>query len=104
MPPYHGRMIEIPIRRLRALFAYDPVSGLLTRRVGVGKVRAGASVGAIQKTNGTYVRLVVCVDRKVVKVHRLIWAIVRGAWSKKEIDHINGNPLDNRISNLREAD
>lgn len=35
--------------------------------------------------------------------HRVIWAIVYGAWPERLIDHINMNPSDNRISNLREA-
>lgn len=33
--------------------------------------------------------------------HRIIWAIVYGAWPAGQIDHINGNRADNRISNLR---
>jgi hypothetical protein len=35
--------------------------------------------------------------------HRVIWAIYTGAWPRETIDHINGNPSDNRIANLREA-
>ncbi len=36
-----------------------------------------------------------------LKAHRVIWAIVHGAWPDGEIDHINGDTLDNRIVNLR---
>jgi hypothetical protein len=35
--------------------------------------------------------------------HRVVWALVTGSWPKAQIDHINGNTSDNRISNLREA-
>ena len=35
------------------------------------------------------------------KAHRVIWAIVHGEWPQGEIDHINGDPADNRIQNLR---
>lgn len=35
--------------------------------------------------------------------HHVIWAFVYGQFPTGEIDHINGNPADNSISNLRVA-
>lgn len=35
--------------------------------------------------------------------HRVIWAMEMGEWPRNEIDHINGNRMDNRIVNLRAA-
>jgi len=36
--------------------------------------------------------------------HRLAWLMVHGDWPITNLDHISGDPSDNRISNLRLAD
>ena len=35
--------------------------------------------------------------------HRIAWLIYYGEWPKNEIDHINQDPTDNRIENLRDV-
>jgi len=37
-------------------------------------------------------------------IHRLVWLMEHGYWPKQPIDHINGDPLDNRVENLRMVD
>jgi hypothetical protein len=44
------------------------------------------------------------VNGKMHKAHRLAWAFVYGEFPEQHIDHINGNPSDNRLCNLRLAD
>lgn len=33
--------------------------------------------------------------------HRVIWAMMNGAWPKDQIDHIDGDRANNRLENLR---
>lgn len=40
---------------------------------------------------------------KKMMAHRVIWAMVRGKWPSGVIDHIDRNPRNNRISNLRDV-
>lgn len=35
--------------------------------------------------------------------HRVIWALCKNVWPSYEIDHIDGNSLNNRIENLRDV-
>ncbi|MDD9727198.1 HNH endonuclease signature motif containing protein [Roseovarius sp. SK2] len=43
------------------------------------------------------------VRRRSLQAHRVAWAIYYGRWPKHHIDHINGDPADNRIKNLRDV-
>lgn len=40
---------------------------------------------------------------KTLMAHRVAWFIYYGTWPKYSIDHMNGNPSDNRIANLRDV-
>jgi hypothetical protein len=58
----------------------------------------GKEVGSIHPTGYRHVTWM----NKPHKVHRLIFLLDHG-YLPKEIDHINGDRLDNRLDNLREA-
>lgn len=79
--------------RLRRLFAYDRANGVLISR------RFGVPVGS--RHNSGY--LTVTVDKRSLRVHRIIWLFETGSWPTGLIDHKDGNPLNNRFDNLREA-
>lgn len=86
--------------RLREVLAYDPDTGQFHWRVrGRGKYkRPGAHAGHY---DGRYVTM--RVDGRKYYAHRLAWVYVHGVWPDGDIDHINEDKSDNRISNLRPA-
>jgi hypothetical protein len=103
------------IERLRELFDYEPETGILTHRGRrcedfrskqawqAWQARyAGKAAGWTQKR---YLVVTVSKDGRKHKVpaHRLIWALVHGHWPPNDIDHRDGDPLNNRLTNLREA-
>jgi len=78
-----------------ALFHYNQETGeVFSRRLGR---RIGYPI-----ENGRY-RIIHTVDmpRREYE-HRLVWFLMTGRWPV-EIDHVNGDPCDNRWCNLREA-
>lgn len=80
-------------------FRYDPETGRLFHTTSKGRVRAGQEVTA-KEPNG-YIR--VQFQRKKILGHRLAWFLYYKEQPPEYIDHINGDPTDNRIVNLRAA-
>jgi hypothetical protein len=85
--------------RLRELFHYDPITGLFTRRVAVRNGPAGVVAGWLNSCG--YIQITV--DQKKHRAHRLALLYVNGEWPDGEVDHINGERADNRLSNLRDV-
>lgn len=84
---------------ISAVLRADPETGHLYWRENRRRVRAGDQAG-FSLLNGYWG---VKVNQKQYPLHRVMWLLVHGAWPKDEIDHINRNPSDNRIANLRQA-
>lgn len=92
----------LTLTRLKDFASYDAETGLFIRNRPTGRwdrFPAGTVIGKANRLGYIELRI----DGKLYRAHRLAWFYCFGQWPKNEIDHINGNPSDNRIANLREA-
>ena len=85
--------------RVRKLLRYEPETGNFFWLQGTKF--AGKPAGADCKTHG-YKRITIGVN--TYYAHRLAWLLVYGAWPEHSIDHIDGRPFNNAITNLRDVD
>jgi len=101
---------------LKKILSYNPNTGVLTwkpRDSSFFKARKESSEYSAKKWNACWAGKpalasknnqgykIGAIFHKRYRAHRVIWAMVFGEWPSGEIDHINGNPSDNRIKNLR---
>jgi Demerecviridae HNH endonuclease len=88
---------------LRKLLAYDPIAGkfawLVDRRP---SIRAGDEAGH-RSVRQHHDRWVIKIDQKPYLRSRLAWFWMTGTWPSLHIDHADGNTLNDRWANLREA-
>lgn len=79
--------------RVREILHYDLETGIFTRR----------RLGKIAGTENDSGYLVIGLDGKYYRAHRLAWLYVYGEWPTELIDHKNRIRTDNRIDNLRQS-
>jgi hypothetical protein len=84
---------EIPLDEARGIYQYNADTGEVLKVDGVNLKK----IGWLDSRGYLCIRY----NSTPIKVHRLAYALHHGEWPDNELDHINRNKLDNRISNLR---
>ncbi len=86
--------------RLKELLHYCPITGVFTWKVARrGAALAGSVAGCV--TSSGYRGI--SVDSVVFRASHLAWLYVYGRLPDSFIDHIDTNPTNDKINNLREA-
>lgn len=91
---------DLSIERLRDVLHYNKETGLFVWKKYINpRGKLGSQAGYIN--DGGY--LLISIDNKRFRAHRLAWFYVYGEWPEYDIDHKNGIRSDNRIGNLRKS-
>lgn len=104
-------MIDLPsTEQVRSILDYDPVSGKLywlerpremfprSRLWKMWNTRYAGKEAFTRNHSGYFGGQIF---NKRLLAHRVIWAWCYGEWPVDVIDHIDGDPVNNRIDNLR---
>lgn len=89
--------LDLSQELLKCYLIYDPDTGVFTRKVSINNnCRRGDVAGTISRGYVT-----IAIEGVRYRAHRLAWLYMHGELPNSEIDHVNRNRQDNRISNLR---
>lgn len=83
--------MQLTAEQIRQVLTYDPETGIFTWK------KNGVIAGWSSPAGYVYIRVL----GKLRGAHRLAWLCVHGEMPPKNIDHINRQPGDNRLANLR---
>jgi hypothetical protein len=85
------------------LIEYDPNTGVVTR---IGRIVRGDRIKkhhyipTARSTHG-YLQMTIC--DKTYDIHRLIFLLIDGQFPTDDVDHIDGNRINNKWVNLRKV-
>jgi hypothetical protein len=88
---------RVTFQDVEKLLHYDAATGNLIRKTDRRRFKAGTIAGS--RTHCGHITT--WINGEQFLGHRLAWLLHYGEWPSDQIDHINRNPADNRIENLR---
>jgi hypothetical protein len=84
----------------KALLDYDPLTGEFTHKYTARNAKKGEKAGYVH----AHGYLILSLNGKEAYAHRVAWLLHYGTPPVAFLEHIDGDRLNNRISNLRPAD
>jgi HNH endonuclease/AP2 domain len=88
---------------IREQLSYSPETGEFRWIVPARCRRLYMQAGCTRSDGYRVIGITINKKNILLQAHRLAWLYVYGVWPKFGLDHIDRNPSNNRISNLREA-
>ena len=83
--------------QLKELLYYKPLLGVFVWKKDKGRAKKGCVAGSLD----FYGYVVIKINSKIYKAHRLAFLYVEGEMPLNEVDHINGKRADNSWANIR---
>lgn len=90
-------MAKLELEKVLACLDYDAVTGSLKWKHTKGRKIAGAEAGWLDNLGYRLTRI----DGVLYRNHHIVVLLETGVWPNGDVDHIDGNPSNNKITNLR---
>jgi hypothetical protein len=88
---------------IRRELSYDPETGDIIWIVSRPAVRVNTIAGCIKAGTGGKSYRYIGVHGTVLVAHKVAWLLKTGDWPQGEVDHKDGNSLNNKWDNLRDV-